>query len=335
MGRSVTVSTDAVHLLLKYLDSQKVNIDVFVREKDIEANLKESQIPLENFKLLWQNAAVLSGDNLFGLHFGEAISGLLNGHLLYFVMMNSPTIKEALDRYCRYHGLLVTGAAPQLVEEGQHFSILIDKTAIPDRGYAEAVLAMTVMILRRLSNERVNPTAVHLAFSAMINSDDYQHVFGRDLKFDRSEYRLVYQLADLEQPIFMANAGLLTYLESFAQSQLDERAASDSWGDQVTCILRKTLLQGEKPELRKIANQLSVSTRTLQYQLKAEDLTYQTVLDRVRQKLAEDCLREGQMSVCDVAFLLGFSEQSAFNHAYKRWTGFTPLEFAKRRQRTP
>jgi AraC-like DNA-binding protein len=64
--------------------------------------------------------------------------------------------------------------------------------------------------------------------------------------------------------------------------------------------------------------------------LKDEKTTYQKLLAAVRKEIALSYLKEKEATICDIAFLLGFSEQSAFNHAFKRWTGFTPREYLKR-----
>ncbi len=70
-----------------------------------------------------------------------------------------------------------------------------------------------------------------------------------------------------------------------------------------------------------------MSVRQLQGRLKQEGTSYQKLLDQVREELAIGYLNKGDATLCEVAFLLGYSEQGAFNHAFKRWTGSTPGEF--------
>jgi AraC-like DNA-binding protein len=87
------------------------------------------------------------------------------------------------------------------------------------------------------------------------------------------------------------------------------------------------LLRGDKPSVEIIARNLAVSRRHLQNKLRTEDTTYRQLLDAVRKEIAMDCLNKPQMNLCDIAFLLGFAEQSTFNHAFKRWTGMTPTAY--------
>jgi AraC-like DNA-binding protein len=71
---------------------------------------------------------------------------------------------------------------------------------------------------------------------------------------------------------------------------------------------------------------LHQSTSTLQRRLRQEGTSYQSLLDEIRRELALDYLRDGKHSIADVAFLLGFSDQSNFTRAFRRWTGTTPRQ---------
>src|SRR5262249_31784735 len=75
-----------------------------------------------------------------------------------------------------------------------------------------------------------------------------------------------------------------------------------------------------------IASRLGLSLRTLERRLAAEQLTFSTVLDRLRADLARRYLQDEDLPISKIAWLLGYTEVSAFNHAYKRWTGRTPRE---------
>lgn len=89
------------------------------------------------------------------------------------------------------------------------------------------------------------------------------------------------------------------------------------------------MVQGGKWDIDTVADQLAVSKRTLQNRLKEEQTSYLKLLDALKNKMAVRYLETAKGSICEIAFLLGFSEQSAFNHAFKRWTGKTPMEYLK------
>jgi AraC-like DNA-binding protein len=141
------------------------------------------------------------------------------------------------------------------------------------------------------------------------------------------ENELVFDRQDLSLPVFLANPELLDVLERYAQRLLERLHTPDTWAGRVTQSLGRILVQGERPSLNAVAFHLAVSTRHLQGQLQAEGTTYRSLLDQVRKELALDYLKRPDMTMCDIAFLLGFSEQSAFTHAFKRWTGSSPTEY--------
>ena len=76
--------------------------------------------------------------------------------------------------------------------------------------------------------------------------------------------------------------------------------------------------------LASIAEELKLSPRTLQRKLSDAGATFQQILDQARFALAKDYLRQPELSLVDIAFLLGYQEQSAFNHAFKEWAGVNP-----------
>ena len=78
-----------------------------------------------------------------------------------------------------------------------------------------------------------------------------------------------------------------------------------------------------------VARSLHMSSRKLQRQLKREGTTFNTLLNKVRQDLAQKYLREEDTSMTEIAFLLGFSESSAFSRAFRRWMGVSPTTFRK------
>ncbi|HVK77274.1 MAG TPA: helix-turn-helix transcriptional regulator [Kofleriaceae bacterium] len=79
-----------------------------------------------------------------------------------------------------------------------------------------------------------------------------------------------------------------------------------------------------------VARRLGMSERTLQRRLKDEGTTFAVLVDEVRTDLARMYLADDRLAVYEVAFLLGFSEPSAFNRAFKRWLGTSPREYRQR-----
>ena len=89
-------------------------------------------------------------------------------------------------------------------------------------------------------------------------------------------------------------------------------------------------MRGDKVRLEEVAGRLAVSPRRLQYRLKEEGTSFSGLLETARMDIAKSYLGRPEVPISDIAFMLGFSEQSGFNHAFRRWTGVTPKEFRKK-----
>lgn len=330
-AHKISISLDIPRLLLKYVAGLGVEVDDLRRQLGLdEADVLSptSRLSIEKIDGLWKTVMERVQDPLFGLHFGEAVASSWGGHILFAVMVNSATLEAALERFCRYHGLLASGAAPRLCDVGANRAFVLEQMDMLGDPYAESILAMLNVTISRLAERQICPKEVHFVHSAPADDSEYRRIFGASLMFDQPDYRLVLDRALLDAPIFLADRALLDYLEQFARRALSRLTMVDSWTGRVSEIMGKLLLQGEKPHLATVAARLTISSRQLQNKLQAEGITYQKLLDMVRQRMAQDCLKQEGMTICDVAFLLGFSEQSAFNRAFKRWTGMTPLQYS-------
>jgi AraC-like DNA-binding protein len=85
-------------------------------------------------------------------------------------------------------------------------------------------------------------------------------------------------------------------------------------------------LSSGQPKIDTVARELGMSSRTLTRRLAEDGVTYKALLDEVRQKLALQYLKDRRISPKQVAYLLGYSEVPAFYHAFRRWTGSSPLQ---------
>jgi AraC-like DNA-binding protein len=130
-------------------------------------------------------------------------------------------------------------------------------------------------------------------------------------------------LWQMRQP--SANSRLHDALEAHAAELLSEKLGGNSMAARVRRELVSELRGGE-PTVQKIAKKLATTARTLQRRLAQESTAFQTELDQVRAQLAKRYLTEEGLSVTEVAFLLGFSEASAFARAHRRWYGRAPRE---------
>jgi AraC-like DNA-binding protein len=147
----------------------------------------------------------------------------------------------------------------------------------------------------------------------------YRERYGRPVRFGCDRDALVLDRAALLRPLPLADSALSEYF----LAQLEELTPPTTWSGRVAGEIER-VLGSESPTLPDAARVLGVSPRTLQRQLSAEGTSFQELVAETRRRLAEELLGDGLHSISEVAFMLGFSEPSAFHRAFRRWTGTTP-----------
>jgi AraC-like DNA-binding protein len=221
----------------------------------------------------------------------------------------------------------------RLSRNGDAASYVLE-TVVPaaalDRHYVEAVFAGQVLTMRYLTANQARVIRVHFSYPRPKNTSEHERIFQCPLAFDQPRYEFVIRSADLDLATFLANPVLLERLEGLAQEMLAQVETNAPWSDLVGRWMGKALLSGEKPSLDRAAGELAISARHLQNKLRAEGTTYRELFEQLRQEIALRHLQDPDASLCEIAFLLGFSDQSAFTHAFKRWTGKNPRDYRRR-----
>ena len=331
-----TVSTDLIRILFKYTAKTGIDPNHLCRPAGIDPSFfgnREARISVGKFELIWKEAAQRSGDTNFGLHFGKEIANAyLGGNILFNMMMNCPTVGDAMKKFCRYHNLMEDAIQPRMELKDDlaclSWEALGPYSKIP-RHISEALLSAYTHILRHVTEN--SPSLVEVRFMHPRPGDISEHrkIFSAPLVFEQSKNELVIERIFLNLEIFLASPELLETLERFAQKLLESLYTPNTWSEKIIRLLNKMLARGGKVDIETIAQDLAISTRNLQNRLKEERVTFQRLLDEVRKEIAFGYLERPEVTICDIAFLLGFSEQSAFNHAFKRWTGTTPKAYRK------
>ena len=148
---------------------------------------------------------------------------------------------------------------------------------------------------------------------------------GREVTFGADADQIVFPGTAQQMPVLGADPYLNRLLVRYCEEARAHRAATSTFRTRVENAIAPLLPHG-KASAPEIARRLGMSPRTLGRQLAAEGLNFSTVLDRLRADLARRYLQDGGLSSSKIAWMLGYGEVSAFNHAYKRWTGKTPRE---------
>jgi AraC-like DNA-binding protein len=292
----------------------------------------DARITLATETALWDEAARRTGDPAFGLH---AAGGLRPGvfDVLDYVFRTAPTLRAALDRVARYNRLLHDVAAFTLVDAGGGVTrvehTLIEPGLVQSRHAAEFTLASIVTIGGQMAGRPLRPRAVEFRHAAAPPAQvEHERLFGVAPRFGCAVNALAFEAAELARPLPGADPVLSRVVVRHAEALLAARpAAPESAGHRVRRFLAAALADGEaQATLAAAAAKLHMSERSLQRRLTDEGTTFDGLLEELRRGLALRYLSDQRVAIAQIAYLLGYSEPSAFHRAFKRWTGKTPTE---------
>jgi AraC-like DNA-binding protein len=329
--RKVTIAASLLADLLGYLRLQGVDADAVARRAGLPAHPDPSmRVSATTMYRLWTESIATTGDHDLGLHSGMSFQpGALD--IVGYVMLSSHTALDAIRRGARLLQLLNDGLA--LDVERQETTTTLRLRTLPVDGGAlfsdprqlvETILAGALHQVRLLTQQSVLPRAVHFRH-ARPSTGDREHVrlLGIAPQFAADTNALVIGNRDLDVTLQSANPPLLATFESHAEAALSALDRRDVLSDRVLHEI-VAQLKGEAPSIAQVAKALAVSPRHLQRGLAHEGTTFQTLLDDARRELALRHLSDPNATVAKVAWLVGFSEPSAFHRAFRRWTGHSP-----------
>ena len=129
--------------------------------------------------------------------------------------------------------------------------------------------------------------------------------------------------------IKQADPALRALLDQQADALLNVLPNGDHFEQQLYKYVLRAMQDG-KPTIEEVARYMKLSARTLHRRLEERQLVFKSILKKTREQLAKQYLKEGHLTLSEIALLLGYSEQSAFSRAFKQWSDETPLKFQKR-----
>lgn len=292
-----------------------------------------ARIAIPALARLFDAAAAQTGNPHIGLAFGAAVRPASYSGLGY-VTMTCATLRDALQLIPRFGRLVFdTGSAPAEIGESAGQARLGEAALPADEpscvGLDDAVLAGWVSFGRWISGRDEAPLRVDFRHAAPADLAPYQALFRCTLAFGQPANCLHFPSHFLDLPVRDADPHLHRAMLREAEAQLERSFAGLSLPQQLRMLLAELLPAGEA-SLDTAARRLQLAPRTLQRRLAAEGSSFKAVLDTLRREQALRYLCESELSLADIALLLGFAEQSAFSHAFRDWQGCSPLEYRRR-----
>ncbi|MDH5325497.1 MAG: AraC family transcriptional regulator [Gammaproteobacteria bacterium] len=324
-------TTATVRMVLKACESAGVDTDELLQLAAIERQTAlhpDGEVTFVQMRDFWQNAFRLSGDPFLGMRAAQHVE-MGDFKCLDYLSANAATLGQCLESFCRYMPLLNTWIAWEIAKDDHQvtYRMLSHAGVIPPHSY-EFVFSVYVKRAREVSHTDWAPALIRFPFPKPADQQQHLSFFRSPIEYDCPAGELVLSKEHWKLPLPYSDEHLMRVLDEHARLLLAQRPIPEDFVGRVRREIVRELHGGEA--LRDtIAKKLHMSPRTLQRRLDENGIAYADLLDEVRADLAKNKLQACELSLTEIGFLLGFSEQSAFTRAFKRWTGKTPLEYRR------
>ncbi len=286
--------------------------------------------PIKKTVKLWKEAAKKISDPCFALHVADCWHPSHLGTLGY-AMLASTNIRSALKCLIRFHKVVSDIPFGTLHEDLRKQALVLTLTDREDDIYLpqleDAVLTLVLSILRMNYQKPLNPIEVNLKHAPPDCSYRYYEFFKSPVQFNAAESNMALPLSVVDVRLTGANQEIAELNEHLMNRYL-VKLGYESIIDRVKRVIIEHLPSGDAT-VENAAKRLGMSIRTLQRQLQMEGSSFVNLLHETRRELARQYIKNTEMELTEIAFLLGFSELSTFSRSFKKWTGKSPALYRR------
>lgn len=249
--------------------------------------------------------------------------------ILAYLVLSCETLADALSRYHDYHRLVYDGIPLQIYIKDDLLSIAWDEvpynlsTQITD----EIALALMMEFLKSILDlENIRLHEVHFKQSNYRNIVLYEQYFRCKVRFGQEKTQVLLAVSEMARPLKKSDQTLQNLLKQQAEALLEQLPNSNPADYRLQQVILAGL-QNNSFQIEYVATQMNMSVRQLQRHLQQQGKTYQQRMQEIRCMMAIEYLKDPHLKLHEIALLLGYSEQSAFQRAFKQWTKLTPQQW--------
>lgn len=275
-----------------------------------------------------------SGNHRLGLEKGFDVPVTIAG-MLYKLYENCTTLKEVFEKsdihtptinpLYRYINRIDENLFIHRITINEEFA---KKYPLATRQLYESQLGISLQILYSLTGKRIKPIQIRTIYDKEGDNDKLNNYFKCPIQYATNEFALLFDSSILDFPILTANNQLLSIIEKLI-IEMKERGQESNLSN----AIRKYLLQCLPTidvDIKTVAQNLNFGERTLQRRLRKENTSYREILNSVRIELSEKYIEEN-ISFAEIAYLLGFDSQSAFNKFFQKHFKKQPSIFKRQK----
>jgi len=252
--------------------------------------------------------------------------------VLDYAARNCSNLREAILCCGRYMYLMHSAQESQLIEQGDVaiWQLCISDDVVQHTAANDFALSSAVGFSRYHTGQRPPLREIHFRHSEPTCPEGYARVFdGAEIKFGMPNNAIVFDRSQLYLPMILAHKGLQAAFEVHASEMLERLRGPTTIAGRLRELVVEQLRSG-RCSMPALAERLELSEPALRRRLEKEGTSFSEVLGDVRYDLALQYLEDRSVSISEIAFLLGFSNVSAFYKAFGRRSTITPAQYRER-----
>lgn len=315
--------------IVDYIESLHGDVDRIFGHAGIAPSMAGSptlKLKLSSFCNLFEEASRLTGNDNFGLRFGNQFQPRALG-LWGYAAVSSPTLGSALENMVGLFAYHQASSLMRLVQGDDGLMRLEYQIQAPDiverRQDAELSLGMFLNVFRECYGSGWAPEEVHFEHPNPMESREHENAFGAPVYFSQPANALLFRPEILDRAMPGRDLNLMAMMQTCLEQLSELPEGQTSLVGQVRTIIRTKLPTGYPP-LDTVAGELRLSPAAIKRELSREGVVYKDLVEMTRRDLAVMYMKQRQLPFSEIAFLLGYSELSAFSRAVRRWMGESP-----------
>lgn len=241
-------------------------------------------------------------------------------HAVGHAWVTSPTLLAALQRCSRAYRMLSTNVETELVQMQGAWELTANLKDSSDN--TDAAIVVVLQMSRMSYGSDLSPLGVELTRPAPKDTSPLDAFFGCSIIYGAKENRLLFSSIDVGRKLRGANPVIAAAMDEVINAYLLRFDDADIVG-RVREVVANYLVHGE-PDAETVAEELSVTSRTLQRRLSEQNSSVKEIVDSTRHQLSLTYLDQRHLSIKEVAYSLGFNDPSNFSRAFRRWEGTSP-----------
>lgn len=328
----MTVSSIPIQQVLVLLEGAKrsgLSTELLLQECDIDVSLlkqHEARVDKKSFIHLMLAVMRHTEDEFMGFGSGR-VSKPGTFSMMAHAVINCASLEKAIRRGVKFYELFDYAIRSRLfVSDDEACITFVASDEVLFRPHIlEAIVFLTVRFSSWLVGQQIVPKRINLDFESL-DEGEYASQFPCQVHYSQERCEIILDSRYMSMPLVQNQLSLSKFLKSSLAELMDGDIENASLNAQIRSIISKEF-GNNFPDFSVVCEKLAMTPQTLRRRLKDENTSYQEIKDTIRKDASIYYLSKPELTIDEIALLMGFSEASSFHRAFKKWTGKTPSAY--------